>query len=495
MDDLNSQEPLAEELYGSQPSEESVALEPPIKTIEPKTEEKSFSSFSPEAPLATTMTDTKETATQELPKLSLEKEESEVLPWKKILLIIGGVILVGVLALVLFKKLKPQPITLNYWGLWEPEEVMKEVLDDYHRLHPNITVKYAKQYHVQYRERLTNALAKNEGPDIFRLHNSWLPMFKNDLLPFKVTDSDFYPTAIKTLKSGDKFQAVPLETDTLALFYNEDLLNQSGASVPKTWDELRSAASKITVRDAQGKIQTAGVALGTASNVDHWPDILTLMFLQNTVDLRNLGASKEAADALTYYSYFTLNDKVWDGSMENSTLAFASGNLGFYFGYSWDFFEIKNLNPRLNFKVVSAPQLSSEEEINLTSFWVEGIAKKTKHPKESQEFLNYLASKETLQKLYGAQAKLRGFGEPYPRPSMADLLKSDANVSVFVKQSEKATSGYFYSRTFDNGLNDKNIRYLEDAVNAFTGGKSSSEEALKAAGQGIQQTLQMYGVK
>ncbi len=494
MDALNSQEPPVEELYGAPPNEESVVPEPPI---EPKIEiEKEDSPVLPPVSLPPEPISEGPGVDKEVPvSPPIEDESENGLPWKKILLIIGGIILAGILAIFLFKKLKPQPITLNYWGLWEPEEVMKEVLDDYHRSHPNITIKYAKQYHVQYRERLTNALAKAEGPDIFRLHISWLPMFKNDLLPFKPIDSDFYPIATKILKSNDKFQAIPLETDTLALFYNEDLLNQAGASVPKTWDELRSAASKITVRDAQGKIQTAGAALGMAGNVDHWPDILGLMFLQNGADSGNLGASKEATEALTYYSYFTLNDKVWDGSMENSTLAFASGRLGFYFGYSWDFFEIKNLNPRLNFKIIAAPQLSTEEEINLASFWVEGISKKSKYPKESQDFLNYLASKETLQKLYGGQAKLRGFGEPYPRPSMADLLKSDSNVSIFVKQSEKAVVGSFSSRTFDNGLNDKNIRYLEDAVNAVTSGKSTPEEALKVAGQGIQQTLQMYGVK
>src|SRR3989338_8523102 len=33
-----------------------------------------------------------------------------------------------------------QPITLNYWGLWEPAEVMQPVIDEYQKVHPNVTV-------------------------------------------------------------------------------------------------------------------------------------------------------------------------------------------------------------------------------------------------------------------------------------------------------------------------------------------------------------------
>ena len=106
-----------------------------------------------------------------------------------------------------FQKPKtPAIITLKYWGLWEPENLMAEVISDYQQVHPNVTVQYLRQSSKDYRERLQSALAKGDGPDIFRWHNTWLPMLKTDLAPIPDTvyspnefDTTFYPIVKKTL--------------------------------------------------------------------------------------------------------------------------------------------------------------------------------------------------------------------------------------------------------------------------------------------------------
>ena len=57
-----------------------------------------------------------------------------------------------------------------------------------------------------------------------------------------------------------------------------------------------------------------------------------------------------------------------------------------------------------------------------------------------------------------------------------------------------AQTWFLASRTFDNGLNDKIIKYYEDAVNAMVNGTSASK-ALVATEQGIDQVLSQYGLK
>jgi multiple sugar transport system substrate-binding protein len=392
----------------------------------------------------------------------------------------------------------PPPVELNYWGLWEPEEAIQGVISEYEASHPKVKINYQQHSPKDYRERLQSALARGEGPDLFRYHVTWVPMLKNELetVPGSVMssqqiESSFYPVAWGNLRWGTSYVGIPLEVDTLALFYNEEIFQQAGKLPPKDWNELRQLASSLTIRETEGKIRTAGVALGTTGNVDHWSDILALMMLQNGADLTK-PTDQLAEDALNWYTLFDKTDRVWDESLPNSTLAFATGKVAMYFGFSWDVFEIQNINKNLRFKVVPVPQLPGTE-INWASFWVEGVAKKSKNTKEAWGFLQYLTSSAVMEKMYQTQANLRAFGEPYARVEMADKVLANPLAAVFISQAAKAKTWYLCSRTFDNGINEKMIKYFEDAVNAVNSGKTA-KEALETASAGVNQLLTQYGL-
>jgi ABC-type glycerol-3-phosphate transport system substrate-binding protein len=422
-----------------------------------------------------------------------------------ILLILGAVFLV--IKFILPRLNKSAEVSLTYWGLWEPEEVLKGVLLDWEKEHPQIKINFIRNSPTEYRERLQSALARNEGPDIFRFHIAWTPMFKNELsaVPSSVMSASqfeavYYPVISDNLRSGANYLGLPLMIDNLALFYNVDILQAAGKQPPTSWEELRQLAVDLTVKDKSGKIQTAGIALGTASNVDHWSDILGLMMLQNGVDLSNPGdchlvGGEEIClgpDALTFYSLFTRTDQVWDESMPASTQTFAGGKLAMYFAPSWRVFDLQALNPKLNFKITSVPQLPGSN-ITWASFWVEGVAKKSQHQTEAWEFLKYLSSPEVLEKLYASQSNLRSFGEIYPRVEMADKLIANPLTATFLNQAPQSQTWYLCSNTFDNGLNDLMIRYFADAVNAVNKGQSA-KEALQTAGQGVSQLLSKYEI-
>lgn len=420
---------------------------------------------------------------------------------KKFLPIILGLILVVALVVLVIKVILPRfqkakEITLTYWGLWEPDSVMRQAITDWNKEHPNVKVNYSMQSKEQYRERLQSALARGAGPDIFRFHITWGPMLKKHLDPVPAEvmsssqfDANFYPVAATHLRSGANYLGIPLEVDTLALFYNKTIFQTAGKSPPTTWDELRRTAIELTTYNESGRIQTAGAALGTTSNVEHWSDILGLMMLQNEADLTN-PTDDLAADALVFYTIFNKTDRVWDSTLPGSMLAFANGKLAMYFGFSWDVFEIKNINPNLDFGIVQAPQLAGTN-ISWASFWAEGISNKSENKEAAWEFLEYLSSKETLTKLYQSESQLRLFGEPYPRVEMASQAKSNPLVAPFVDQAPIAQTWYLCSRTFDNGINDKIIDYFEDAVNAVNA-EEDPLDALETAASGVAQVLSNY---
>jgi multiple sugar transport system substrate-binding protein len=427
---------------------------------------------------------------------------------KMIILIAVALVVVLIIALVLIRFPSEEPTKvarkgeLVYWGLWEPEAILTSVLPDWEKDHPEIKISYVQHSPKDYRERLQSALARGEGPDIFRFHNTWTPMFKNELDPVPASVMDaatfqktYYPVISSSLRLGADYLGIPLEIDTLALFYNQDIFTAAGVRPPRTWDELRRLASQLTLRDQQGKIIRAGVALGTTGNVWHWSDILGLMMLQNNVKLENPTGSL-AEDALSYHTIFNRSDKVWDETLPVSVYAFATGKTAMYFGFSWSVFEIKNINPDLNFKVIPAPQLP-DSKVAWASFWVEGVSKKSNKKAMAWEFLKFLSSPATMEKLYQAQSqidpKVRPFGEPYARVDMAEKLTEDPLVAPFIQQASYAQTWYLCSRTFDNGINDRMIKYFEDAVNASNRGINPAT-ITDTLGKGVGQILTDYQV-
>lgn len=427
----------------------------------------------------------------------------------KLLIYLGVVFLIVLFAVFIYKFIghKPQigSVNLTWWGLWEDPEVVDSLIKEYESSHPNIKINYIKQSPADYRERLTNSLAKGNGPDIFRFHNTWVPMLRNDLdnLPSSVINpadfaKTFYPIASSDLTVGKGIVGIPVEYDALMLYVNTDIFNKAGKNPPTTWDELRSVARDLTIKDSQGVITQSGVALGRTENVDHWPEIIALMMLENGVDLTN-PVGKQAEDALKFFSIFSTVDGVWDQTLPPSTQAFAAGKLAMYLAPSWRVFEIFQANPNLKFKTYPVPQLPKDnpqqKDVTYATYWVEGVWARSAHKEAAWDFLKFLSSQSSLQKFYQNASKTRLFGEPYPRTDMASILLDHPILSSLISQAPGAQSWFLASRTFDGptGINSLLAKYFEDAINSTISGHDL-EQTLNTLNQGIKQILSQYGL-
>lgn len=410
----------------------------------------------------------------------------------------------GVVSFVLprFKQQKQEHVVLTYWGLWEGENVMRSILSDFEKENPTISVSYKKQDIKQYRERLATQVRSEKGPDIFRFHNTWVPMLSQILLPLpsdviqkEEFQKSFYPVMQKDLVKNGALYGIPLQIDTLSLFVNSEILKAAGVEVPKTWDEFSQTVRKLTVVDEQGSIKTAGSAMGTFDNVTHASDIVSLLFLQNGADITNLlRTAQNSSDALNFYTSFAKSPgNVWNDTLDPSILAFAKGNVALYFGYSWDVFTIKAINPSLSFDIYPVPHLPGTNK-TVASYWVEGASVKSIHQKEALLLLKFLAKKETAQKLFSEESKTRLFGEPYARQDLAESLKNNQLLYPFVSQAKDADSSFFASDTYDSGLNAQMNAYLGNAVRSVLG-NTSPETAIETLSQGVAQILQQYEPK
>lgn len=448
-----------------------------------------------------------------------------------------GVLVFAVIAGFLFWRFAPSfnkkpeetiPVVINIWGLWEDESLMKPAVEEYKKIKPDVTVNYEFQSSQNYRTRTQTKITANEGPDIYMINNSWTPMFiksgsiksaPKEVFTVQEYSQIFYPVvrddftnylALKTtidvatnisdknkvlqdeFNTQGKIYAIPRGIDGLALYYNVDILDAAGINVPKTWNEFKDAAFKLTVADQSNIIKTAGVAMGLSGNVAHWPDIIGLLFLQQPGAKINAPADANGADVLRFYTDFAKvsEKRVWDNTFEPSTQAFAAGKVAFYFGPSWRAHELRQMNPGLNFKIAPVPQLAGKQ-VAWANYWGYAVSSKSKFPKESWEFLKFLSSAEAQKLLYQKASETRLFGLPYSRVDLQKELINDPLTGAFVAQGPYYKSWYLNSNTMDQGLNDEMIKYFEDAVNS-TVNQGDPQSALQTTAKGIEQVLDKY---
>lgn len=352
------------------------------------------------------------------------------------------------------------PLTLTYWDFKEENDI-KPFLADFEKQHSNIKVAYVRQSLTNYRTRVQAQIREGVGPDVFPIHNSWALMFAGDLAPalssaFSLDDyrGNFYPIAEASFVKDNQIFGVPSEIDGLALYINLDILQGVGAEPPVNWQQFIEIASKITVRDQGGAIQTAGVAIGATQNIDHWSEILGLLLLQQPgVDFQK--ATPEAAEVLKFYTSFITDPKrkAWDVNLPSSTQAFAQGKLAFYFGPSWRAQQFSQQNPNLKFKIVPVPQLPNKQ-VAWGSFWGLSVSSKSKHQKEAWELVKFLTASSLA------------------RVDLAAQYTQDPILGAYITQAPYMKSWFLNSQTLDAGLNDEMVSVWGEGVNQVLQGQN-----------------------
>jgi len=193
-----------------------------------------------------------------------------------------------------------QRVQLTFWGVYEEQAAFRDSITAFRALYPNVSITYTLINYADYETRLLQALASGTGPDVWMIHNTWLPQHQDKLLPLPAQMADsgeplltlpqfkqqFADIAEKDLTDQGRIYALPLYVDTLALYYNKDIFNSAGiARAPRTWEEFNEAVKQLTLIDEGNNITRAGAAIGTAKNINRSTDILSLLFLQSGVPL------------------------------------------------------------------------------------------------------------------------------------------------------------------------------------------------------------------
>lgn len=360
-----------------------------------------------------------------------------------ILLVIPSILLMGGLGCKGLSKQEQdatKSVSLEYWTVNDDVDQIKDLISKYKISRPYLNVSVRQLSESELYSRLIEALAEDQGPDIISIHNRVLPAFYSKLatMPSSVSDatvqtiqgklrketvvnvntqnlpsvwqidSEYVQTVKKDVIYNGQIYGLPLSVDTMALYYNKDLLDRAGiAQPPKTWAEFQTAVKKITKYDAIGKsILQAGTALGTGNNIEGFDDLLFVLFEQSNVNFTSnnraifnlssaVGASQsQSMSVMNFYTDFANPSKdtySWNETMSNSLNDFIAGKLGFFFGYSYHNSLIKARAPQLNVKILPLPQLNSDKPVNVANYWIQTVVKKSSHQSEAWGLINHLA--------------------------------------------------------------------------------------------------------
>ncbi|OGZ37009.1 MAG: hypothetical protein A3I88_00100 [Candidatus Portnoybacteria bacterium RIFCSPLOWO2_12_FULL_39_9] len=361
------------------------------------------------------------------------------------------------------KESPGKTVGLEFWGVFDDSDVYSPLIESFNKQYPNIKIRYTKKNYLDYEKDLLEAMAAGRGPDLLMLHNTWLPKYQDkisavaeDLITLKEFKETFVDVAAADFVKDSDIYALPLYVDTLALYYNKDILNTAGIpEAPKTWEEFLETVEKTTLKDERGNVSRAGAAIGTARNINRSIDILSVLMLQSGVSMINQNRTAAAFGervslegeeffpgerALQFYTDFANPLKsvyTWNTRMHYSIDAFYEGQAAMMFNYSHHFSTIRAKSPYLNFAAAPLPQIkTSAIDVNYANYWGLAVSKNSKNAKQAWQFISWLSQKENSRKYLETTRK------PAARRDLISEQKNDPDLGVFARQALTARSWY-----------------------------------------------------
>ncbi|MBU0731718.1 extracellular solute-binding protein [Patescibacteria group bacterium] len=439
--------------------------------------------------------------------------------------------LLGILAVLVFtgqlcsqSEPIPKAFTLEFWGVFDEEDYFQAQIAAFKANYPYVTIEYKKFRQEEYEQALFDAWAKGEGPDIFAVPNSYMGKYKEFIEPMPqamnvvtvTTEStlgkeetvaqaqaikSWTPSQLRALypdvvymdtvylhktedekTATEKVFGLPLSIDTLALYYNKDILNQSQIALPPlTWTEFLEDVKKVTLIDKQGNIVRSGASMGTSNNIPRFFDIVSILMMQNgsaMVEDTNVVFTQPSTtqegyypgvSAVDFYTSFASPDREaysWNEDLPEAMTYFAEGNVAFFLGYHYMLEEIQSESPNLNFDIASLPQVDPNVKVNYANYWNYSVAVNSEQSDMAWYFVQFLCSEEN------AAIYLEETGRPAALKNLIATQEDIYELTPFLDQLLTAASWYrgrepeaaenIFAEMID-GIND-GVLTLDEAV-------------------------------
>lgn len=390
-------------------------------------------------------------------------------------------------------------VTLTVTGaLSSPAEdaLVQANLRKFQQAHPNIQIKWSPITSGDYPSIIRANIANGDAPDVFYLQPPMAPDYFRtntllDLSPYMTQDnvpmSAFGQSLISPFTCSGQVYGIPKDWSTLGIFYNKQMLQKAGLSVPPetwTWNDLRLYARKLTVLS---DTHIYGITLPAMSS--RW---LAFLFANGGSVLSSDGMhaafnNQAGVDALNFYASFQKDDgssvmpvnlvaPAWRG---DTLQAFGEQRVAMVIEGSWLIPYMQQKFPSVQYGIAPLPFTPAGKRANLlfTNAWA--AYRNTRHPEAAWELIKYLTGQEAQGNVIHA-----GFALPSLKSLANDTaLASHPDLRTFLDAGPYSIADYF-------GVYDDFIhRRLDLAIDNVLSGNSDAQTALDNAAIQINQAL------
>jgi multiple sugar transport system substrate-binding protein len=169
-----------------------------------------------------------------------------------------------------------EEIVLKFWSMQQSDRRVQDnqnsVIQAFQEMNPNVKVELEVTPYAGYRDKVLVAAKGGNPPDICVVDQIWNSEFAAAGLIIPIDDylkgsplkaDQFFEGAWDSVTWKNQVWGIPMDVGVWEqLFYNEDLFNQAGVSVPETWDEWLEVGRKLTKdTDGDGEVDQWGLYL------------------------------------------------------------------------------------------------------------------------------------------------------------------------------------------------------------------------------------------
>lgn len=310
------------------------------------------------------------------------------------------------------KETSDEQVVINFFHRWpnEPRNTYyNEIVAEFEALHPNVKINMDKVLNDPYKEKIRVLVSSEDLPDIF---SSWSDSFAENIVSSgKVKELNYlfeedkeWADSILESQMGaftfdDKIYGVPLTIDGKAFFYNKEIFKDNGIEEPKTFEELieileklKSAGYETPIMEGLSDAWAISHYMGTINQRLLDPEVIKKDYNPSTGEFTDPGYIKglEAFKTLTSY----MGEVATAIDHETVRNMFANGEVPIMY---MQFAEIKLVEDigKIEFGFFDFPAFA-EGKGNSTALTgaPEGFMLSKNAPKEAEEFLKFIISKE-----------------------------------------------------------------------------------------------------
>ena len=352
-------------------------------------------------------------------------------------------------------------LRMSWWGGNSRHQATLKALDEFHKLHPDISVKAEYTGWDGHLSRLTTQIAGKTEPDVMQTNWNWLPIFSKDGTGFydltqqkAVLDlGQFSPKELQSTTIDGKLNGIPTSVTARVFYYNDETWKKAGVAYPKTWDELMAAGK--TFEEKLGK-QYYPVVLEHQDVLALLNSYMVQKYNQPAIDEKGRKFSYSKAQ---WADFFGMYKKLIDSHVMPDTRYYASfGKSNMYemkpwiqgeWGgtYMWNSTINKysdNLKPPAKLELGGYPMLPGATDAGLffKPAQMLSIGKSTKNPEAAAKVINFLLNSKEGVDILGLER-----GVPLSKAAVTYLTEDGV-----IKADDPAVSGLKLAQSLPTAL-------------------------------------------